>query len=179
MKVETTENAALLAAYKIVADKARHLAGTGTFAVSATTSWEDHRQDAALAIAKKKGKPKGYLTITGLRAMNYSHAAALRERYMQLQRPQSDSPDDADGRESLPSEPACPGSWTHWRRACATLEEAAPHLSWQTIQTLAALLASDMDFIAAAKRLNTSRATIYRLFQIAAKEFRNKCPFRY
>ena len=179
MKEETTENTALMAAYKIVADKAEHLAGTGMFAISAITDWEDHRQDAALAIAKKKGKPEGYLTVTGLRALTYSHAAALRERYVQLQRPQSEDPDDADGRESQPAEPSHPGSWTHWRRARATLEETAPRLSWQTIRTLAALLASDMDFRAAAKRLNTPLATIYRQFRQAAREFRHKCPFRY
>lgn len=179
MKEEATENAAVLAAYKIVADKAAHLAGTGAFAVSAIADWEDHRQNAALAITKKKGEPEGYLTVTGLRAMTYSHAAALRERYVQLQRPESDDPNDADGRESQPAEPSRPGSWTHWRRARATLEETAPRLSWQTIRTLATLLASDMDFRAAAKRLNTPLATIYRQFRQAAREFRHKCPFRY
>ena len=179
MKEEATENAAVLAAYKIVADKAAHLAGTGTFAVTAVTDWEDHRQDAALAIAKKKGEPEGYLTVTGLRAMTYSHAAALRERYVQLQRPESDDPNDADGRESQPAEPPRPGSWTHWRRARTTLEETAPNLSWRTIRTLSALLASDMDFRAAAKRLDIPLATIYRQFRQAAREFQRKCTFRH
>ena len=179
MKEEKNDNAAVVAAYEIAARKAEHLAGTGTFAVSAVTDWEDHRQDAALAIARKKGETEGYLTVTGLRALKYSHAAALRERYAQLLRPTSDDPDDADGRESLPSEPARPGSWTHWRRARATIEDTAPKLSWRTIRTLAALLASDMDFDAAANRLCASRATAYRLFQLAAKEFRRKCPFRH
>lgn len=179
MNEETTENTALMAAYKIIADKAEHLAGTGTFSLSAITDWEDHRQNAALAIAKKKGEPEGYLTVTGLRALKYSHTAALRERYIQLQRPQSEDPNDADGRESQPAAPSRPGSWTHWRRARVTLEETAPKLSWQTIRTLAALLASDMDFRAAAKRLSVPLATIYRHFRQAAREFRHKCQFQY
>ena len=88
MREETTESTALMAAYKIVADKAEHLAGTGTFTISAITDWENHR-------------------------------------------------------------------------------------------TLAALLASDMDFRAAARRLTTPLATIYRQFRKAAREFRRKCLFRY
>ena len=179
------EDAAVAAAYKIVADKAEHLARTGGFAISAIANWEDHRQDAALAIARKKGEPEGYLTVTGLRALRYSHAAALRERYVQQQHPQSDAnriddydAQDDEDREDAPEEPARPGGWARWRRARMTLEMAAPALSWKSIRTLSAILAADMDFDAAAKRLGVSRATAYRLFRNAVKEFRRRCPFR-
>ena len=179
MKEQTKYNAAVLAAYEIAASKAEHLARTGTFALSAITDWEDHRQDAALAIAKKEGEPRNYLVVTGLRALTYSHAAALRDRYVQLQCPQPADPDDPDGRESQPAKPARSGSWTNWRRARATLEGTAPLLDWRTIRTLSVLLATEMDFASAAKRLGVSRATAYRLFQRAAKEFYLKCPLRY
>ena len=188
MKEETKDNAAVLAAYEIAAEKAEHMARKGTFAISAVTDWEDHRQDAALAIARKKGAPQDYLTATGLRALKYNHAAALRDKYGQMQRPQpnakgdahdEDNPDESDDAEATSEQPARPGSWMRWRRARFTLEETAPALSWRAIKTLAALLAEDMDFDAAAKRLGVHRATAYRMFLRAASEFRHKCPFRY
>ena len=178
MKETNEENAAVLAAYEITARKAEHMIRSDAFDTSSATDWEDHRQDAALAIVKKKGEPQGYLTVTGLRAMKYSHAAALRDRYIQMQRPQSDDPDDADGRESMAAEPARPRSWARWRRARFTLEEIAPTLSWKTIRTLAAFLAEEMNLNAAAKRLAVPRTTAYRMFLRAAKEFRHQCAFK-
>ena len=184
-ETEEKDNAAMLEAYRIAADKAEHMARTGAFDLWSVTNWEDHRQEAALAIAKKKGEPKAYLTVTGLRALRYSHAAALREKYAKPPLAQSnaadgsaDHDDDAWEDETAPEEPARPNSWAHWRRARFTLEETAPALSWRTIRTLAAFLAEDMDFDAAAARLHVHRATAYRMFRRAASEFRRQCQLR-
>jgi hypothetical protein len=38
---------------------------TDAFDTSSATDWADHRQDAALAIVKKKDEPQGYLTVKG------------------------------------------------------------------------------------------------------------------
>ena len=182
MQEETKHDAAVLAAYEIAADKAEHLARKGMFAISAATNWEDHRQDAALAIARKKGEPQGYLVVTGLRALTYSHAAALRDKYAQPRElPSSGNAaagEDKDD-EAKPEQPSRPNSWACWRRARFTLEETVPALSWRAVKTLAALLAEDMDFDAAARRLGVHRATAYRMFRHAASEFRRKCPFRH
>ena len=66
MKETNEENAAVLAAYEITARKAEHMIRSDAFDTSSATDWEDHRQDATLAIVKKKGEPQGYLTVTGL-----------------------------------------------------------------------------------------------------------------
>ena len=57
MKETNEENAAVLAAYEITARKAEHMIRSDAFDTSSATDWADHRQDAALAIVKKKGEP--------------------------------------------------------------------------------------------------------------------------
>ena len=181
MKEQDNNDAAMMEAYRIAAGKAEYLARTGAFALGSATNWEDHRQDAALAIARKKGESKEYLTVTGLRALRYSHAAALREKYAATPQPAvqesgedkiEDENDEEKETEATPEQPSRPNGWTRWRRARFMLEEAAPSLSWSSIRTFAAFLAEDMDFNAAAKRLGVSRATAYRMFRRAASEFR-------
>ena len=182
MKEQDNNDAAMMEAYRIAAGKAEYLARTGAFALGSATNWEDHRQDAALAIAKKKGESKEYLTVTGLRALRYSHAAALREKYSTPPTPQSAAQESGEDKcedeneeeaEATPEQPSRQNGWIRWHRARFMLEEVAPALSWRTIHTFAAFLAEDMDYDAAAKRLGVSRATAYRMFHRAAKEFRN------